>query len=135
MVASSRWCGAAARGLLACALAASCAGCASTIRLSSDPLGARITAPREVFSDVPGVGDTVSLIAPYTGTIKLRPFQRVPVVVEAEGYRVLEVNLGRTETRHLRLAAGTLQRGGREVVFHLVPLAPALGAGPDDPAR
>jgi hypothetical protein len=93
-------------------------GCAYTVQLTSTPIGALVTLP-----------DGVAVRTPTKVTVPWGPGHHYPVVVEAEGYEPLPIDLQRAEGRLLRyIEAGFAPRAAREVRFVLVPITEPLGA-------
>ena len=93
-------------------------GCAYTVRLLSDPVGATVLLP-----------DGREVVTPAEATF--RSGTRQLVRVEAVGHRALVVDMQKTEGNVLRQIGGALfTRGGREVTFVLVPEHPPVGSEP-----
>lgn len=92
-------------------------GCAYTVRLLSEPDGARVHLP-----------DGVVVTTPGQVQLRTTPFRAYPVLVELPGYRALEVDLQRTHGRALVFVEAAVTQGGdREVTFLLEPVHPPPG--------
>ena len=93
-------------------------GCAYTVQMSSEPLGAYVELP-----------DGETIVTPETVSLKVAPFSKQVVRVSAPGYRTIEADLRRGEVTlprylgdflfHPAAVLGHEPRG--DMVFVLVP--------------
>jgi len=74
-------------------------GCAYKVKLNTNPLAANVTLPN---------GTTV--VTPAEVTLRYAPFSRQRIVVSAPGYRVVEIDLRKTEIKFGRYITDALFR-------------------------
>lgn len=87
------------RGALLLPLLLMTGGCAYKIKLNTNPLAANVALP-----------DGTSVVTPAEVTFRYAPFGRQRIVISAPGYRVVEMDLRKTEIKLVRYISDALFR-------------------------